>query len=240
MSWFFSSKKSLLSSGLLSGVTDIHSHILPGVDDGVLNIGEALEALSYLQKIGVVHLYLTPHIMDVVIDYEEIFRQKFEELLLLSPKGIEIRMAAEYMLDGGFSAHLEKGLHTIGGRHVLVETSYLADPVQMEPLLCEIALAGYTPVIAHPERYMYMNENLCASMRTKGYEFQLNLLSLSTFYGKRTMDVAENFLHKGYYSYIGSDIHRLENFQRVVDSVYLSRRQETDIKQLLENNNRLW
>ncbi|MDL2254954.1 hypothetical protein LJC38_00030 [Parabacteroides sp. OttesenSCG-928-K15] len=238
---FLTRKESILSAGLLVGMTDIHSHLLPGVDDGVATMEESLHTLSSLARSGIRRMYLTSHVMDTTAaDYQTVYRKVFADLAAVAPEGIEIRLAAEYMLDMGFPARREEGLLAMAGGHVLVETSYMAPPPEFIQLLYDIVLDGYTPILAHPERYMYMEQADYLDLKGKGCKLQLNLLSLSGLYGKRAEDVAHRLLKEGRYDHVGTDIHNWERFQKGIEAIRLHKEEKKELQRLLQNNEKLW
>lgn len=239
---WLASKRSILKTGLLAGMTDVHSHLLPGVDDGVPDRDSAVEALSFLERqIGVKQQYFTPHIMDDLSDNDKDTLTTHLTSFLNYYKGnISIRLAGEYMLDAGFGRHLRDGLLTMSGNHVLVETSYLSAPPEMENLLYELSISGYTPVIAHPERYVYMSDDDRYLLKEHGCKFQLNLMSLAGTYGKGASRCALDLLKSDFYDFVGSDFHNTTIYERSLQHLFIGKSEEKQIKQLLENNLILW
>ncbi|MDH6312722.1 protein-tyrosine phosphatase [Parabacteroides sp. PFB2-10] len=238
---FFTRKESLLSTALLDGMTDIHAHLLPGVDDGVVTMEESIRTLTALARLGVRRMYLTSHVMDTTdTNYKALYQERFEELLSQKPADIELRLAAEYMLDMGFPVWRQEGLLAMNGRHVLVETSYMAPPPDLITLLYDLVLDGYNPIIAHPERYMYMVDSDYRDLKNKGCKLQLNLLSLSGHYGKRAEDMARILLKEGRYDHIGSDIHNWERYQKGIESIHIDKNEKKELTRLLENNHLVW
>ena len=207
----------LEQSGVLQGFTDWHSHILPGVDDGIPDMESSLAVLEAYEKNGVKRVWLTPHIMEDFPNTPESLRQRFAELKEAYKGDIELNLAAENMLDSLFMERLEaRDLLTIGkeGTHLLVETSYLNPPMEFDDMIDEIQKAGYYPVLAHPERYRYMNEADYKDLRRRGVLFQVNLLSVVGGYGETARGKAEWFLREGMAEAVGSDIHRLSATMR--------------------------
>ena len=203
-------KHSMLSSGILEGSVDSHSHILFGVDDGIKTLEESLAVLKYEESLGVKELWCTPHIMEDMANTSEKLKERFEQLQQAYQGPIKLMLAAEYMLDTIFEQRLsDRDLLTMDDDTVLVETSTLTPPVGLYETFREIQSAGYRPLFAHPERYRYLNEASYERLRKLGIHFQLNLASLVGFYGETVMRKAEWLLEQGYYSAVGSDCHRV-------------------------------
>lgn len=201
---------------LLSGFTDYHSHILPGVDDGVKNMEMALDVLAHYEEIGISTLWCTPHIMEDVPNKTEDLKARFEELQASYNGPVKLHLAAEYMMDELFEERLaSRDLLPLGeeGNKLLVETSYFNPPMSMDQMLRRIKKAGYFPVLAHPERYVYMDENDYLELKTLGVLFQMNLSSLAGAYGGNAKAKAECLLKRGMYDFFGSDLHSLRNME---------------------------
>ena len=233
-------KKNIMRSTLLEGMTDVHTHLLPGVDDGFETQDTALKMLKYMSEIGVRRVFLTPHVSDEQPENTcEALTVRYEQLRKMAPSGMELYLAAEYMLDTGFRIRMNRGLLSLPGKRVLVETSYLAAPLDFFNLLYDLSLEGYTPVIAHPERYSYMSDVDSYLLKSKGYKFQLNLFSLCGLYGPKARKKAETFLKQGFYNYAGSDCHDMETYKKGMKHLSLSRSQLEKLRMLIENNNSL-
>lgn len=238
----FSRKRLILQTGLLEGMADVHCHLLPGVDDGIQTEEEAMAAFQALSAIGINSFYLTPHVMeDLPGNNRSFLEDRFERLKAMLPAGVRVKLAAEYMLDAGFTSHREEGYLTMGNdRSVLVETSYLSAPPDLDAMLYDLVMNGYTPLIAHPERYIYMERKKYVLLKEYGYKFQLNLLSLSGFYGKQAFEKSRYLLEEGLYDYVGSDFHNLGKHQRGLAHLSLTSSGEKELKRLLENNQELF
>lgn len=236
---FFQKKHSLVASGILQGMTDIHSHVLPGVDDGSSDISTSLELLAWMEALGFQKVWCTPHVMEDFQNHNPQLQEIFLQLKQAYSGSIELALASEYMLDASFGQRLPDQVLPIGKNHLLVETSYMYGPVGMDDLLLDTYQAGYRPIIAHPERYMYMEADDYRELREKGYHFQLNLMSLSGYYGKRPQAVSEYLLKKGWYDYVGSDLHHLHRYAPMLENLKLKREQIDALGVLLENNSTL-
>lgn len=214
--WPFRKRHSLAESGIFRDFTDWHSHILPGVDDGVRTIDEALDVLAMYEKLGVKAVWFTPHIMEDVPNTTAHLKERFEELQAAYKGSVRLRLSAEYMLDNLFRQRITcNDLLPLGekGDRLLVETSYYNPPANFYGLLERVKAAGYYPVLAHPERYAYMEKKDYHNLKEAGVKFQLNLPSLSGFYGTMAQDKARWLLKQGWYDLAGTDTHGIKMFQ---------------------------
>lgn len=218
--WLFKSKvASLEDSGMFSGMTDWHSHVLPGVDDGIQSMNDSLEVLRHFESKGVNTLWLTPHIMEDYPNTTAGLKSRFEELKKAWTGNVELRLASENMLDSLFEERLAKGdLLPIGENadHLLVETSYFSAPMNFYSMIDSIMSAGYYPLLAHPERYRYMDESDYKKLKDKGVKMQLNYVSLVGGYGETSQKKSIWLLKNGYIDAVGSDLHRLKSNQGLI------------------------
>lgn len=211
---FIKHKQSLAESGALKGMTDRHCHVLFGVDDGIRTLEDSLAVLAYDEEVGISEVWCTPHIMEDVPNTTEAMRERFEQLQQAYSGPIRLHLAAEYMLDTLFEERFNAGdLLTMEDNTVLVETSTWNPPSDMTGTLRRIQKAGYRPLLAHPERYRYLNDAGYERFHKMGIHFQLNAGSLVGYYGETAMHKAHDLLAKGWYSEIGSDCHRLKSLQ---------------------------
>ena len=214
--WPFKKKCSLADSGILQGFTDWHSHILPGVDDGVQTMNEALEILAMYEKFGIKSVWLTPHVMEDIPNTTAQLKGRFEELQAAYKGAVRLHLAAEYMLDNLFRERLDNNdllpLDEKGDK-LLVETSYYNPPANLYGLLDRIKAKGYYPVLAHPERYAYMEKEDYRGLKEAGGKFQLNLPSLSGFYGTVAQDKVRWLLKQGWHDLAGMDTHGIKMLQ---------------------------
>ena len=210
----FNRRRSLLESGLLKGAVDQHSHILYGLDDGVKTQEDSLAILRFLEEQGVSEVWFTPHVMEDVPNTTEGIRARFEELESVYRGGLRFHLAAEYMIDTLFEERLAaRDLLTHGNDTVLVETSAVAPPINLWEVLETMRKAGYRPLIAHPERYRYMDKADFKRLHDMGCVLQMNLPSIVGFYGESARERALDLLDKGWYSMVGSDCHRYRAIQ---------------------------
>jgi tyrosine-protein phosphatase YwqE len=236
--------KHSLPEDFFRGACDVHCHLLPGVDDGFSTMEKSLHALKKLEERGIKKMVFTPHFMK---DYSENHRgaimAKFEAYKAEAAKvcGVELHLAAEYMLDACFMDHFKEGFLTLdkGGNHVLCETSYMMYEHGITEMIYEIMCAEFQPVIAHPERYEYANRDNYFRWKDKNYKFQLNLLSLAGAYGGNAVAKSQYLLKEGFYDYVGSDMHGLSNFERFLPEIRLNKKSIEQLERLIENNKKL-
>ncbi|MDD4820733.1 MAG: histidinol phosphatase [Flavobacteriales bacterium] len=221
-------------------MTDIHSHLLPGVDDGSKSEEESLSLLNTLSSYGVKRVFLTPHIMAGNGNEEQKLRAVFQDFEKKNNSGIELRLACEYMMDEQFLPHMGNGLLSYDGEHVLVETSFMGcSMTAIQQILFEISLKGYLPILAHPERYAFMSKNDYKLLKDYGCEFQLNIAALGGRYGSRIYDNAKYLMDNYMYNYAGSDIHG-ERHLGVYNTYEMGKKTLYRLSLLLENNITLW
>lgn len=205
--------KSILKDLIPDNHIDIHSHLLPGIDDGAKTFDHTLKLTKALQDFGISEFITTPHIIEHIWDNtaEDITAKNTETAAELEKHSIKpFRAAAEYMLNDHF-AQLFKSekLLTLKDNYVLVEMSYINAPIQLYSILFDLQVAGYIPVLAHPERYLFYHSNFDEYLKLKksGCLFQLNLLSVAGYYGEAIAKIADKLLQKGLYNFAGSDVH---------------------------------
>ena len=206
--------KPKLAELIPSGYVDIHSHILPGIDDGAQKIKDSEFLLESMIDFGFSKVITTPHTMKNVWDNTtssigDAYNLVHSELPELS-KQVSLQFASEYFLDENLIrlAQQEK-LLSLKDNFILIEMSYLNAPIQLYDFLFELQLKGYQLVLAHPERYNYFHSNKKEYQKLKkaGCLFQLNLLSTVGYYGKNVAEIADYLLKENLYDFVGSDIH---------------------------------
>lgn len=207
---------------LLPGGIDFHCHILPGVDDGFQDPEKSLEQLRIYEESGMKEVWFTPHIMEDVpnetADLRHIFEDFKETYLqdcqLRNAEPLRLHLAAENMLDALFERRLKANdVLPLAEKYLLVETSIFAPPINFRGLLERIKNQGYTPILAHPERYLYMTKEDYESLKSQGIKFQRNLFSLNGQYGKRVQQRCRQLLKWQMYDYVGTDLHRLSRLE---------------------------
>jgi tyrosine-protein phosphatase YwqE len=237
---FFKSKP-LLKDLIPENYVDIHSHLLPAIDDGAKSIEDTLRLTKMLRGFGTAQFVTTPHIMAGFFDnsYESI--KATEEItqveLQKNQISIPFRAAAEYMIDEQFVNLFKSGtLLTLKGKYVLVEISYNNPPINLHNILFDLQVAGYTPVLAHPERYLFYHNNFDEYTKLKkiGCLFQLNLLSVVGYYGDEINKISEKLLQKKLYNFVGSDVHHDKHIAAFDNKVIL--KDLAPLKEAIANN----
>jgi len=215
----FSKKKFLVD--YLQNFVDIHNHILPGIDDGAKNVQESIDLIHGFKELGITNLVATPHIMsNLYPNTKETIATSMDlltnEMLANDLKDISIEAAAEHMIDDNFEDLLLSGeIMPMRKNYLLVEMSYLQASINFDDAIQNIMKKGFFPILAHPERYGYWHTNKAnySKHKKKGVQYQLNLLSLSDYYGPEVHKMALYLLDHGHFDYIASDIHRLEQLE---------------------------
>ena len=239
---FFKKNKPLLKDLIPNDYIDIHSHLLPGIDDGSTSIEDTISLISQLKAIGVKEFITTPHIINSVWNNtKQSIELKHNETLLLLKKEdetISLKPAAEYMLDSYFFEMIKRGepLLTLKDNYILVEMSYLNSPNQLYDMIFELQMAGYIPVLAHPERYLFYYNNFDEYYKLKraGCLFQLNLLSTVGYYGIGVSTLTQKLLTKEMYNFVGSDVHHENHIKAFDNKIVL--KNYTNLISLIENN----
>lgn len=199
----------------------MHSHLLPGIDDGSPDIATTLKLIRGMMDLGYSKFITTPHIMwDMYQNTTAIIQEKLEQVReAVKAEGLdaEIRAAAEYFLDDHVAGLLKNNepLLTVKGNMVLTEFSLAYPSHSLKDILFEMQMQGYQPIIAHPERYLYLegNKEFYEELKDTGCYFQLNLLSLTGYYGKSAMELANFLVKKNYYDLVGTDLHGFRHLE---------------------------
>lgn len=242
---FFKKKQLPLSEFFPENFIDIHSHLLPGIDDGAKDMEDSIRLISKMASYGISNFVTTPHVLgNVYPNTSETIKEKLEEvraeLLHRNLNDIHLRAAAEYMLDEAFAERLAKDdILTIKDQYVLVEMSYFSAPLNLFEILFEIQLKGYKPILAHPERYNFYHNNFQQFYKLKqaGCLFQLNLLSLTAQYGKNVQKIANQLLKENLYDFAGTDTHHLQHLALLPKIASPAIKKKVEI--LLKNNLKL-
>lgn len=203
--------------------TDIHCHVVPGVDDGSPDADTSVMLLSRMADMGLTRIFASPHsTQDTFENTLQSLAEPFAQLQkAVADHGLDISLAhhAEYRLDEFFIGQLNSGnIISLPGNLLLVENSFNAEPFNLESLLFDIRLKGYTPILAHPERYKYYSlhhRDRYRELFNNDLKYQINLLSLAGHHGKHEREVAVELLKNGMVEYIGTDIHRLSHVESI-------------------------
>ncbi|MBP6517028.1 MAG: histidinol phosphatase [Chitinophagales bacterium] len=209
--------------------TDMHSHLIPGIDDGVKTLEESIAIIEQLAALGYKKIITSPHVMlDGYVNTPEIILKGRDDIRNeLSKRNIDIAFdaTAEYYLDEGiFQKIKNKELITFGDKHVLVELSYYTKPMNMTKLFFELRSAGYKVILAHPERYPFFYQSSLEDykeLRDSGILFQVNLGSLIGLYGKNAQSYAEKLIDNNMIEFAGTDIHNMRHTE-IIKSVFQS------------------
>ena len=214
--------KSLFKSGKVAPdlsfiAVDMHSHLLPGLDDGAKEVEQSVNFIRQLGELGYSKLICTPHILsDLYPNSRETILPKLDlvrEALAKANVSVQVEAAAEYMIDHEFAQLVSKSkradLLTINKNFILVEMSYLAPSPNFEQVIFELRMLGLTPILAHPERYSYFHRQFEQYNRFKelGCKLQVNLLSLSGGYGPEVKKAAEKLFKNNMVDFVGTDMH---------------------------------
>ena len=225
MSFFSFKKKAPLYSGFSWLSQDIHSHILPGIDDGSPDVDTSLQILRSLSEAGIQKFICTPHVIgDMYRNTPETINDALERLqkaIRQNGMQVEISAAAEYMLDDHFMQLLrnKEPLMKLTKNYILTELSYSTAPEKLEEISFEINTNNYQPLMAHPERYPYYHDNYRAYSRLKelGFLLQVNLLSLTGYYGKTVAKAAKYILDNDLADFVGTDLHHYKHLNILTD-----------------------
>ena len=201
---------------------DIHSHLIPGVDDGAKDLEDSIELIKGLKDLGFKKIITTPHI------YSDYYPNTSDRLLAgldtlrrglkAANVDIEVSCAAEYFMDEVFEEYLDTNdILTVHDNYVLVEMSFFSECIRLEEYLFKMQIKGYQPILAHPERYTYYAKNFerFQNLKDRGCKLQLNLLSLTGHYGKEVKDLAIQLLDANLYDFVGTDTHNVEHLEKL-------------------------
>jgi tyrosine-protein phosphatase YwqE len=211
--------------------SDIHSHLIPGIDDGAPDMDASVAMIKRFKEMGYNKIVTTPHVM---CDYykntpEKILKGLDDVKSELSKQAIDIEIsaAAEYNLDDGLAELIEKKeILTFGDNYVLFELPFMSEPKNFQEIVFKFQTNGYKPILAHPERYSYWYDEpeKFEELRAKGILLQLNLLSLTGHYSPQTRKIAEKMVEANLVDAVGTDCHRIEHLgiiEKLKTSKYL-------------------
>ena len=211
---FFQKKANDQAVSLLA---DIHSHLLPGLDDGVNDFDEALEVVRRLRDLGYQKLVTTPHIMSDTYRNDPVtIHARLKDLIIFLAENrieVSIEAAAEYYFDTWLNNEVNEGkpLLTFGDNYLLFEMNYMTEPYQLKDFIFKVTTQGYKPVLAHPERYQFMTLEKAEDLHHRGVLLQVNILSFIDYYSKPVRQLANQLVEQGWVNFLGSDCHNLRH-----------------------------
>ncbi len=238
--FFFS--KSIYVIDFIDHITDVHNHILPGIDDGSPNLDTTLEMIRAMKSVGFNNCIATPHTME---DYygndknkiQSVYNKTSNELEATDGRDFILSAASEYMLDSKFEQIIDnKEYLCIHENYLLTELSYFQRPDNLEELVFKMCQNGMTPILAHPERYRYFKSlDAFTDLKDRGFELQLNLLSLSNHYGEQAQKQALLMLENGDYDCIGTDAHKVSHLEKIKE-IKIKQKLTPKIEKLVEDH----
>ena len=216
---------------------DIHSHLLPGIDDGVRTIEESVAIIKKFKLLGYSKLITTPHVIsDLYPNSRETIAQKLQEIQYALKEeniNIDIEASAEYYVDIEFLKLIENDeLIPFMGNYILFETDYGSKPMILEQVIYRLQEKGYIPVLAHPERYRYLQNDieLYKSLKAHGVLFQVNIKSLQNR-SKTIYKIALQLIKLGLVDFVGSDVHKMRDIVKLKKTL-----QSSAYKNAIKNN----
>ncbi|SDM17473.1 tyrosine-protein phosphatase [Pedobacter antarcticus] len=219
---------------------DMHSHLIPGVDDGAKEVADSIQLISGLKELGYQTLYTTPHtLQDIHPNTHETLKKGYATLEGKLPQGINLQLSSEYYMDEQFINQLNEGtLLPMPGNRLLMEFSQISKPYDLEEVMFNLRIKGFQVVLAHPERYLFFHKHFDYYSRLKemGLELQVNALSLTDHYGKGIRAIAEKLIEKDMIDFFGTDIHHIRHLpalKHVPESKFFTRLVDSG---LLKNN----
>ena len=244
--FFLKKKKIEITDFFGDNVVDIHSHLLPGIDDGAKDLSQSIELIKTMLSYGIKNFITTPHVLgDVYPNSSETIKTKLEEVRTeLTNQGLDdvtISAAAEYMMDERFSDLLEADdILTLKDNYILVEMSYFSAPLNLYEILFEIQLKGYKPILAHPERYNFFHNDFenYYKLKKAGCLFQLNFLSMTEQYGKNVQQISQKLLKLNMYDFTGSDTHHFKHLNLL--KTLATEKNKKSLESIMKNNSKLF
>ena len=224
-------------------LVDIHSHLIPGIDDGVKTTFEAVKLIREFEQMGYKKLVITPHIMshryknssDTILEKLEFLKDAVTEYEI----EMELEAASEYYLDDYFLTLLKKrDILTFNGNHLLFEMSYTRAPTDLMDIIFEMEQADYQPILAHPERYIFLHDSFeeYEALKDYGVLFQVNINSLAGYYNKGVQKIAHQLVEKGMVDFLGSDTHKPRQVETLKKYIQTPQFQKIFEKNTIRNN----
>ena len=242
--FFVKKKKIQVTEFFTDSFVDIHSHLLPGIDDGAKDLSHSIQLIKTMYSYGIKNFITTPHVLgDVYPNSSKVILEKAEEVRAeLKKEGLEdinFSAAAEYMMDEQFMELLNANdLLTLKDDFLLVEMSYFSAPMNLYDVLFDIQLKGYKPVLAHPERYHFYHNNFDSYYKLKkaGCLFQLNFLSLTDQYGPHVKKISQKLLELDMYDFVGTDTHHSNHLNLL--KTLATEKNKKNLESLMKNNSK--
>ena len=239
--FFFNKQKIQLKELLSEGYTDIHSHLIFDIDDGAVNAEDTVFLTKSLIDFGTESFITTPHTIQYVWENSKdniLRRHKISNEALISNNiNVNFKVASEYLMDESFSNRIKtESLLTLKENYVLVEMSYINAPIQLYEIIFDLQVAGYLPILAHPERYSFYHNNFDEYHKLKkaGCLFQLNLLSTVGYYGEQVFNISKKLLSHGMFDFVGSDVHHNNHIKAFENRLII--KDLNPLKEVIKNN----
>lgn len=231
--------KPLLKELIPEGFVDIHSHILPGIDDGAKNVKESMKLISEMKQLGFGKIYATPHTYPGLFNNtKKSIYESYNKLRDFTKTNMdEIKISSEYYVSENIYKNIEKkNLLTIGSNHILIEIGFQNMPMITYDFIFKLQVYGYKVIFAHPERYLFLNNNYKEfyKLKKRGCLFQLNMLSLTGYYGKDVVELSEKLIKDNLIDFAGSDIHNQMQLLEFEKNILL--KNYKPIERILNNN----
>jgi len=223
----FGKREAMLAPADLSVLgADIHSHFIPGIDDGSQSLEQSIELLTAMSELGYRKVVTTPHSMadgykntpDIILPGLEKLRAEVKRVGL----NMEVEAAAEYYLDHELEKKIGDGtVLTFGDKLLLFELPFLSEPNALAQVVFHMQTQGYRPVLAHPERYGFWHNDFAKyeSLKDRGVLFQLNMIALAGAYGPQAKQIAERLIDAGHYELVGSDCHHMGHIEAMKNTL---------------------
>lgn len=216
--------------------TDIHCHILPGIDDGSPSVERSMQLLERMEGWGLKRILASPHVTYGTFENDpetiQAARNSLQSALDEAGSNLVLGNSAEYRIDELFESHRAAGkLLTLPGDRLLIENSFLQEPPGLDKLVFDLQVEGFRPILVHPERYAYYHSgpDRYRALHDLGLRFQINVLSLTGYYGKDERRMAEWLMNNDLVDYVGTDLHSLRHADSI-DEYLRSRTARQDRK----------
>ena len=233
----------LKSNSINNPIVDIHSHLIPGIDDGAKSVTSAVDMILELKDLGYNKAVTTPHIHPNYPNTPGIIREKFilvQNELKAKSINFEVEVAAEYFVDEVFLELLksDKEILSFGDKYVLVESSFINKPLIFESCLVELKSRGYHPILAHPERYKFLEGSLewLLHLKEMNILFQVTISSFIGYYGPDAKEIAKRLLKRNMIDFLGSDLHHTSQIRYIKEGLAKKEIKKLCVSLTLKNN----